>query len=187
MRPRWAAAMLLLTSVLLLHLCSPAAKAERHPQPDRYMCAHPMAEHPMAESPMAESTRATTHPIVGQHMAAHPTSPVHPTSVHHTVPAAAPAAPLPAVASALTPDDPDPQSLRKPPPGAQETAPHLRLVRSPRTAGAAGAAPHTATDVQANAVPPARAALDAYPSGTRQGAEPVPPAHDASDLQTFRC
>ncbi|MFD5662534.1 hypothetical protein [Streptomyces hirsutus] len=178
MRPRWAAAMLLLTSVLLLHLCSPALGAERHTQPDRHM-----AERPMCAPSMAESPKATTHPLVGQHVAAHPTSPVHPASGHRTVPAA----PLPAVAPALTPDAPDPQRAGKPSPGIPDSALHLRLARSPRTAGAAGAAPHTATDAQANAVPPERAARGAHPSGTPQGAEPALPAHDASALQTFRC
>ncbi|GAB2782407.1 hypothetical protein GCM10027073_13850 [Streptomyces chlorus] len=170
--------MLLLTSVLLLHLCSPAAGAERHTQPDRHVAAPTMWAHPMAEFPMA-----TISPIAGRRMAAHPTSPVHLTSVHHAVPAAL----LPAVASALTPDDPDLQRVGKPSSGTQDAAPHLRLARSPRTAGAAGAAAHTATDAQANAVPPERAARDTYPSGTPQGAGPALPAHDASDLQTFRC
>ncbi|GAB2452313.1 hypothetical protein GCM10027162_56440 [Streptomyces incanus] len=170
--------MLLLTSVLLLHLCSPAAEAERHTQPDRHIAAPTMWAHPMAESPMT-----TMSPLVGRHMAAHPTSPVHPTSVHHTVPAAL----LPTGASAPTPDAPDLQRLGKHSPGTQDAALHLRLARSPRTAGAAGAAPHAATDAQANAVPPERAARDAYPSGTTQGAGPAFPAHDVSDLQTFRC
>ncbi|MEF9908362.1 hypothetical protein [Streptomyces sp. P9-A2] len=93
---------------------------------------------------------------------------------------------LPAAVPALAPDDPGPQRAGKPSPGLPDAALHLRLARSPRTAGAAGAS-HAATDVQADAVPPERAAHDAYPSGTPQGAEPALPAHDAGHLQTFRC
>lgn len=174
--------MLLLTSVLLLHLCSPALGTERPAQPDRHRAARPVCAHPAAESP-----GTTTPPLMGRPTAAPSTSPVHPRPVHPAVSTAAPAVPLPAVTPAPTPDTPDSQRAGNPTPGVPDAARYLRLARSPRTTGAAGAAPHTATDARANAVAPERSARDEHPSGIPRGAEPALPAQDTGALQAFRC
>ncbi|PWI10050.1 hypothetical protein DIZ27_13270 [Streptomyces sp. NWU339] len=130
MRPRWAAAIVLLTSVLLAHLCSPvvADVADRRTAPDRHTVTHPTAA-----------------------------------------------------------QDPAPQRVREPSPGTQDACLHRPLARSPRTAGATGAAHQAATDGRMNAVPSERGVLAPYPPGAPRGAEPAGPARDAAASQTLRC
>ncbi|MBL3666174.1 hypothetical protein JL475_09220 [Streptomyces sp. M2CJ-2] len=129
MRPRWAAAIALLTSILLAHLYSPVVAD-----------------------------------VADRHTATHPT-----------------AAPFPTDAQ-----EPAPQRVREPSPGTQDACLHRPLARSPRTAGATGAAHQTATDARMDAVPPERAALAPYPPGAPRGAEPAGPARAAAS-RTLRC
>ncbi|SDD26698.1 hypothetical protein SAMN05216505_106119 [Streptomyces prasinopilosus] len=184
MRSGWAAAMLLLTSVLLLHLSPPVLGPDRHARPDRHTGARPMDAHPMDAHPTAEPPGVAAHPLVGRHRAAHSTSPVHPASVHHTVCTVVPAAPLPAAAPAPAPEAPDPRRAGESPPDLPDAAPHLRPARSPRTAKTAGAAPQGAADARADAVPPERSARDTHPPGISRSAEP---AHGAGAPHAFRC
>ncbi|MEV0693674.1 hypothetical protein [Streptomyces sp. NPDC050388] len=136
MRPRWAAAIVLLTSILLAHLCSPvvADVADRHTASDRHAMTHPTA------------------------------------------------APAPTAAQ-----DPAPQRVREPSPGTQDACLHRPLARSPRTAGATGAAHQAATDGRMNAVFSERGVLAPYPPGAPRGAEPAGPARGAAASQTLRC
>ncbi|MGW5212207.1 hypothetical protein ACWEQO_13615 [Streptomyces sp. NPDC004051] len=129
MRPRWAAAIALLASILLAHLCAPVAADA--------------ADRRTATRPTAAST-----PTAAQ--------------------------------------DPAPRRVREPSPGPQDACLHRPLARSPRTAGATGAAHQAATDARMSTVRPEHASPAPCTPGAPRGAEPAGPDRAAAS-QTLRC